>query len=127
MAAFRTRVYAVKLLLLDHGELVKAMGLDDILIAKGVVDGENLDGEIARQTAILKEYEKTYAHVGAGEQVHVGACVCVHVGAGELLRRRGPVVVLPTRSLLRHCSLCAFCFTATPLRRDLTCPRLLVV
>ena len=63
MAAFRTRIYAVKLLLLDHGELVTAMGLDDELVQKNSAPGENIDSEISRQSAILKQYEDKYSKV----------------------------------------------------------------
>jgi hypothetical protein len=63
MASFRTRVFAVKLLLLDHGELVKALSLDDELVQKNSAPGENIDSEIVRQSAILKAYEDKYSKV----------------------------------------------------------------
>jgi hypothetical protein len=67
LASFRTRVFAVKLLLLDHGELVKALGLDDELVQRGS-SGENIDSEISRQAAILQEYETLYAKVCAASR-----------------------------------------------------------
>lgn len=63
MATLRTRVYAVKLMLLDHGEIVKCMGLDEDLRCRGVEKGEKLDEEIKRQSAILEEYERLYGGV----------------------------------------------------------------
>jgi hypothetical protein len=69
MASFRTRVFCVKLLLLDHGELVKCMNLDDELIRRDAAADENLDNEIKRQSRILEQYEREYSKVRAAAVV----------------------------------------------------------
>ena len=68
LPAFRSRVFAVKLLLLDHGEVVKCLGLDEELTTRGITKGESLADEIKRQTAILDEYEEQYREVCACDE-----------------------------------------------------------
>lgn len=63
MSSLKTRVFAVKLMLLDHGEVVKCVNLDEELAKRGVDGPEALQDEIKRQAAILDEYEAKYGEV----------------------------------------------------------------
>ncbi len=56
-------MFAVKLLLLDHGEVIKCMSLDDELLKCGATKDETLADEIAKQHAVLDTYELEYASV----------------------------------------------------------------
>ena len=58
MAATRTRVYKVKLMLCDCGMVKEAAGLDEELMACNGEGVDNMDEEQRRRDAILKAYEK---------------------------------------------------------------------
>ena len=63
LPSLRTRVFAVKLLLIDHGELIRATNLDEELLSRNRHPDETLAEEISRQTGILERIEDEFGEV----------------------------------------------------------------